>query len=236
MSLRRQKQKSFRINEKQLQKLKTSSKKITILEKKSKYEQFRGKIDNSSVVVYKGKHGLTLVIQNFSRKVEKKIEGIIGKEKRKIIEIDDTGWGEPVGGVFIIGRDIESGKFSKEEIPVEFFQKGKFKSGAYSIEAVKAVNKILDDLNVTPNKNFIRICSGTIFSQVYKFLEKNGYSYEITKIRGETQKLAEKIFNQYLEKINCPRGYKRMIKWLETNPNERRMYAKTGWKKMIMKY
>jgi len=222
-------QKTFVISKEQLEKLK-KAKIIDRSNLKSEYEQLRGKIEKSTIVVYESRHGLTLLIQNLTPVVEKRVEKIIGKETRRIIEIDDTGWGEPVGGVFIVGRDLQSGKVSKQEIHAKFFQEPKFKTGKYYIETVRAVNSILYDLNADPNRTTIKICSGTIFSQVYRFLENNGYDYKKVKIRGETQNIAKGIFDSYLKKIDCPRGYKKMKLWLKEDKEEREKYAKTGWK------
>lgn len=224
----RKKEKSFRIDEEQLGKLKQFSQ-IKKLKPKSKYEKWRGKLEKSTLVVYGGKHALTLLIQNLTPEVEKIVNKIIVGEK-KIIEIDDSGWGEPVGGVMIVGNKIGTDEHTSGEIPVKFFQREEFKSGKYYIMAVRGVNKILNKLKADPRNTKIRICSGTIFRSVYKFLEKNKYEYEKVKITGETQKLAEETFNNYLEKIGCPRGYKKMKKWLKEKPEERMKYAKTGWK------
>ncbi len=202
-------QRSFKIERAQLQELKKFSE-IEKLKKKSDYEKLRGRLGKSTLVVYDGKHGLTLLIQNLSPEAENLIKRVIGKEKKRIIEIDDSGWGEPVGGVIIMGNEIGKRKYSSEEIPVEFFQNPKFKKGDYYIKAVKAVNKILTKLKANPRDTKIRICTGTIFSNVYKFLEKNRYEYKKGKIRGETQLLAEREFNKYLKKINCSRGYREM--------------------------
>lgn len=222
-------QKSLLISEEQFEKLK-KSKILKKVDLKSEYEKLRGKIDKSTVVVYEGKHGLTLLIQNLTPLVEKKVDDIIGKERRRIIEIDDSGWGELIGGVFIVGRDLETGKVSKQEIPVNFFQEPNFKAGKYYIETIRAVNAILYELDAEPTKTLIKICPGEIFSHVYRFLENNGYECKKVKIRGETQKIAEKAFDSYLKKIGCPRGYKKMKKWLEENRKEREKYVKTGWK------
>lgn len=225
----KEKQKSFKITKEQLKKL-TKIQGIEKLSKKTEYEKFRGKLGKSTLVVYEGKRGLTLLMQNLTPEVESKVTEIIGKEKKEIIEIDDSGWGEPVGGVIIVGNKIGSGKQASEEIPVGFFQGSKFKKGDYYIMAVRCVNKILTKLKANPKDTKIRICSGTIFSNAYKFLEKNKYEYEKAKIHGETQRLAEGEFNKYLKKINCPRGYKKMKKWIKENPKERMKYVKTGWK------
>lgn len=227
-------QKSITISKEQLSKLDKSG----IVEKgktKSEYEKIRGKVGKATVVVYQSKRGQTLLIQNMTTDIEKRIERVIGKGTRRVIEIDDTGWGEPVGGVFIIGRDAQNGRISKQEIPARFFQEPKFKTGRYYIQTIRAVNKILYDLNADPTRTLIKICTGTIFSQVYRFLENNGYEYKKIKIRGETQRVAKKVFDDYLKKLGCPRGYKRMKEWIEEDAENRMKYAKSGWKEFVRK-
>lgn len=239
-------QKSIRITEAQLNKLRENFPKIGIITKPcSEYELYRGKVDRTTLVVYKGKRGITLQLQNTTKDVEDKIDQIlqikqttlfqvstekIDKEKQRIIEIDDAGWGDLIGDVFIVGRDAKTDKCIVRGISVKFFQSPYFTRKTYYKEAIRCVTEILNDFNADPGDTFIRICTGAIFSRVYPFLEEKGYSYEYFKITGKTQDLAENTFNEYLSKIGCPRGYKQMKKWLHEDYENRIRYAKSGWR------
>jgi len=209
------------------------------------YEVYRGSIDRTTLVVYEGKKGLTLQLQNTTREVEDSIDNILqvkqttlfplsheetGKEKQRIIEIDDTGWGDLIGGVFIVGRDVKTDNSIVREIPVNFFQPPQFAQKRYHKEAIRCVAEILNEFNAKPEDTSIRICTGFIFSKVYPFLKEKGYSSEYSKITGKTQDLAENTFNEYLSRIGCPRGYKEMGEWLSKDYDNRIKYAKTGWK------
>lgn len=239
-------QKSIKITETQLNKLRGEFPKIGVITKpSSEYELYRGIVNGTTLVVYKGKKGITLQFQNTIKGVEDKINQILqikqttlppfsidrkDKEKQRIIEIDDTGWGDLIGSVFIVGRDVKTDNYIVREIPVKFFQIPEFEQKRCYKEAIRCVTEILNEFNANPEDTFIHICTGAIFSRVYKFLEEKGYSYEYSKIAGKTQDLAENIFNEYLSKTGCPRGYKQMKKWLHEDYETRIKYAKTGWK------
>lgn len=243
--------KTIKITKVQLDVLKEKFPKIGMsIEPIGEYEIYRGKVNTTTLVVYQGKKGITLQLQNSTKDVEDNINKIlqieqttifsfspeekISKEKQKIIEIDDSGWGDIIGGVFIVGYDVSADNTAVREIPVEFFQGDLFRKKLYMYQTVKCVEHILKTLNAHPKDTMIHICRGTIFSKVPSYLNMNGYNFGYFKITGKTQELAENAFNNYLSKIGCPRGYYQMKKWLSEGEN-RINYAKTGWREFNRK-
>jgi hypothetical protein len=62
------------------------------------------------------------------------------------IQIDDAGWGSPIGGVLIAGYRPETGEFAVAEIAVAHFQPPRFQRRTYLDGAVDATRQVLDML------------------------------------------------------------------------------------------
>ena len=77
------------------------------------------------------------------------------------IQIDDQGWGTPVGGVGIIILRKETGEIYYDIIPVENFNLTNFKKKTYLASARKIVEQGFLKLLVGKDED-IEICSGCI--------------------------------------------------------------------------
>lgn len=161
------------------------------------------------------------------------------------IEVDDAGWGDPIGGCIIVLRRIETGENHIGEIPLQLFQNDEFKRKKYLDEAYRIVLDGLKKLNVSKNEK-VKICSGYVLSRARIRLIKDGYRVEISKIVGETQILAEETYLKTLEKYGVDSSkftltsgalrFRKLIEWVLEDPVIRVRYVKSGWKALKKKW
>jgi hypothetical protein len=155
-----------------------------------------------------------------------------------VIEVDDSGWGDLIGGVVIVMRRVETNEKFADEIPLELFQGEEFKYQTYLRYATQIILEGLDELEV-PKSEPIHICTGYIFKSAKEILEDLGYSVKEVKIIGETQEQAEEEFLKSLEKrgigvaenLRNIRSFPKFLQWVQENLEYREKYVKTGWEK-----
>jgi hypothetical protein len=161
-----------------------------------------------------------------------------------MIQIDDAGWGSPIGGVLIAGYRPETGEFAVAEIAVAHFQPPRFQRRTYLDGAVDATRQVLDML-ASPADERVEICSGFVHGKTHAWLAESGRPWEIIKVKGPLQQLIEDALANYLRGLGFepPKSteqygalFYQAIKWLKDgNLNragmnaERLRVAKTGW-------
>jgi len=154
-----------------------------------------------------------------------------------VIEIDDSGWGDLIGGVVIVLRRVETNECYKGEIPIEFFRAKEFKYKIYLRYTTQIILEGLDVLKALKTEP-IHICTGYIFSHAKDTLNELGYTVKEVKITGSTQQLAEKSFIESLVKkdvgsydeIARMRSFNGFKEWLNEDLYNREKYVKSGWK------
>jgi len=153
------------------------------------------------------------------------------------IEIDDAGWGDLVGGCFIVLRRVETGQSYAGEIPVELFQEQAFREKQYLTRAWEIVSEGLEALEVDLVEP-IRVCTGYVLSTVRRHLITKGYSVTPTRIVGETQELAEQTYVRSLRKLGITElttsagggRFRPLLEWVQKDLNQRERFVKTGWR------
>jgi hypothetical protein len=154
-----------------------------------------------------------------------------------VIEVDDSGWGDLIGGVVIVLRRLETNEHYIGEIPPELFKSKEFKYKTYLRYATQIILNGFNELNV-PTAEPIHICTGYIFEHAKDTLRELGYDILDVKIQGRTQGLAEKAFIEslielgvgtYIE-IASMRSFKGFLKWVKSDLSNRERFVKTGWK------
>lgn len=162
------------------------------------------------------------------------------------IQIDDQGWGTPVGGVGIIVLRKETEELFYDIVPIKHFRIERFKKKTYLASSRSIVEKGFMELNVTKDEE-IEICSGCIHDMTAEWLEKKGYKFTVTKIDGLAQEKGEKLFNDYLRSLGPPAPpeiieetvdeYKAqffyLMNWVREDLEGRKHLCKTGWKYFI---
>lgn len=90
-------------------------------------------------------------------------------------------------------RRVETGETYVGEVPLELFRGEAFKGQLYLERVAELVLRGVEALNVSKEEP-IRICKGYVLSKAREVLEERGFKVVHTRIRGETQALAEGEF------------------------------------------
>jgi hypothetical protein len=159
----------------------------------------------------------------------------------KKVYIDDSMWGELLGGVIIGFLFVEDGKkedsLTSEYVDVRFFQGKDFANKIYLDEGFKKVLKVFEQNHVS-NSDDIYLCRGYFTSEIGKRLVKLGYHIFLIEITGKLQdylvsqnhaKLREIINDDDLFKKPGAQ-FNKLVNWVNLNLNNREKYVKTGWK------
>ena len=119
------------------------------------------------------------------------------------IQIDDQGWGTPVGGVGIIVLRKETEEVYYDIVPIEHFNLETFKKKTYLDSARDIVEAGFGKLKV-PKDEEIEICSGCIHDKTAEWLKSEDYRFTVTKINGLAQRKGEELFMEYLRELGVP--------------------------------
>lgn len=156
-----------------------------------------------------------------------------------MLEIDDSGWGCPIGGVLIGVLRRETEEYLTGIIPVSFFQED-FKKGAYLLKARNLTKNLISRLKVGPREQII-VCPGPLFREFRTFLFEEGFNFQVRTIGDPLQSLLEKSFAQYLNSIGVPqeilaqgafhpsRRFRALLRWVAEDYPQRIRLCKTGW-------
>ena len=90
-----------------------------------------------------------------------------------VVEVDDSGWGDLLGGVIIVMRRVGTDESFSDEIPIELFQ-ADFKYKIYLRKAIEIILNGLDQLKIKKNEP-IHICTGYVFTDAGETLKELGY-------------------------------------------------------------
>ena len=154
-----------------------------------------------------------------------------------VVEIDDSGWGDLIGGAVIVMRRLSTHEKFVGEVTIEAFQGLAFKAKAYLPHVLRIVREGAEALNIEKDEP-IHICTGYILSEVRKALDNEGYNVIPSRIVGETQKMAEAEFIKYLSRLGVGtpnyvkelRGFNNFLTWVLRDVDKREHLVKTGWK------
>jgi len=154
-----------------------------------------------------------------------------------VVEVDDSGWGDLVGGAVIVMRRLGTNEKYVGEVPVEAFQGPSFKAKAYLPHVLRIVREGAEVLNITKNEP-IHVCTGYILSEVRKLLANEGYKVVPSRIVNVTQKLAEEEYVKHLSRLGVGtpdqaqklRGFDSFLSWVLRDVDKRERFVKTGWK------
>jgi hypothetical protein len=153
-----------------------------------------------------------------------------------VIEADDSGWGDLLGGVVIVLRRVETDERYVDLIPLSYFREPDFKYQEYLRVATQIILEGLDALEASQTEE-VHVCTGYVLSSAREGLKELGYTVREVKIVGATQELAESEFIKSLarmgvgepEKIASMRSFRGFLDWVKGDPEVREKYVKTGW-------
>lgn len=170
---------------------------------------------------------------------------------KSLIQIDDSGWGFPIGGVmvgcYITGKDFKP-YYDSRIVNVSFFQGQMFENKYYLSKYTDEGLNLLDNAGTKPETHRVEICTGYINSELKEELRTRGYSVEVKEIKGELQNLLEDDFKSYIKRliktdiyydpkecgggIEISRRYSEVVAFAEKNCPH---FLKTGWKSLKAK-
>jgi len=174
-------------------------------------------------------------------------------ESRRIISIDDSGWGFPIGGTLVGLHDSLDNSLHYGEVAVAYYQNPHFEGKAYLWAAANAVVKLLGKLQHPGADIFdprtvtvqFKVCTGYVNIGIVKELRERGFRVETCAIGEPLQSALEKQHREYIKcltnadvyydpkdlgKSNIGRAYSDAVEWIEKN--NAWSIAKTGWKSM----
>ena len=154
-----------------------------------------------------------------------------------VVEVDDSGWGDLVGGAIIVMRRVGTNERYVGEVPVEMFQGTSFKTKAYLHHVLRIVREGAEVLGITKDEP-VHVCTGYILSEVRKALANEGYIVVPSRITGVTQDFAEEEYAKHLSRLGVGtpdqarklRGFDSFLAWVLRDVDKREHLVKTGWK------
>ena len=160
--------------------------------------------------------------------------------KNLVVEVDDSGWGDLIGGVVIVMRRVETDESHVGEVPLEMFQGNEFKYKMYLRATTMIILNGIDELNIRKSES-LHICTGYIFTSAKETLREIGYNVVESRITGRTQELAEEEFLKSLKRLGLGsidylrkiRSFNGFLKWVKEDLPGRERYVKTGWKSWV---
>ena len=153
------------------------------------------------------------------------------------IQIDDAGWGDPIGGVVLGILRIHTSEYLVKEIEVTHFQGENFTRKTFLGRGLELVLEALKCLKVSLDEP-IEVCRGTVLDGVREGLKMKGYTVVPTKIEGRLQELVETTFVNILAehgingvpRVSGKERFFQQLEWIQADLKHRERYAKTGWK------
>ena len=154
-----------------------------------------------------------------------------------VVEVDDSGWGDLVGGAVIVMRRVGTNERYVGEVPLETFQGQAFKAKAYLPHVLRIVREGAEALSIDKDEP-VHVCTGYILSEVRKALTNEGYKVVPSRIVGATQELAEEEYIKHLSRLGVGtpdqakrlRGFNSSLAWVLRDVDKRERLVKTGWK------
>lgn len=154
-----------------------------------------------------------------------------------VIEVDDAGWGDLIGGTVIVMRRVESDERFVGEVPLKSFQGTAFSEKQYLFEVLRVVREGIITLSVSQDE-LVKVCTGYILSGVRDALVNEGFKVAPTRIIGVTQEYAEEEYVKSLVRlgvgsfsdVKAMRSFKGFLNWVLRNLEKRERFVKTGWK------
>lgn len=175
---------------------------------------------------------------------------------KKVIEIDDAGWGDLVGGVFISVMRMDTFEHVTGEVKLPFFQGRAFEKKEYLSQCWNIIKNGLWELEVEPDEFEIHMCQGFVFTEAENCLLADGWEVKRRRIAGSLQNIVENAYRQHVISLGfdkflpmeqgmyerkkrdrtkelTSRGkfrFFQFIDWIQEKPEERMGYVKTGWR------
>lgn len=158
---------------------------------------------NFNLQVYKNKKGHLTLVTTDVQIVRQLLEG---KEKtsdvgKRIILIDDSGWGFPLGGILCGAYDSQTKNFYVKEIETDFFQGEKYQNKLYLDRYKERAVEILNEIKPNPTETIIKICTGYVNTKAKDILREMGFLVEAEEIGEPLQSWLESQHKEYVIRL-----------------------------------
>ncbi len=154
-----------------------------------------------------------------------------------VVEVDDSGWGDLIGGAVIVMRRLGKNDKYVGEVPVEAFQGNAFNEKEYLKHVLRIVREGVEALGIKKDEP-VHVCTGYILSEVRKALTNEGFNVVPSRIVGATQEFAEDEYIKHMSRLGVGspaearriRGFDASLAWVLRDVDKREHLVKTGWK------
>ncbi len=156
---------------------------------------------------------------------------------KKVISIDDAGWGDLILGVVVgaLNLDLPEARYMERRIPVSSFQSPNFEEKKYLDDAVRIADKIIAVTQPDAETTF-NVRSGYVLSSIRGYLRGRGFRVEEVEVTGELQEKVERGYIRWCKAMEIPverlenRGrFWTFLEWVRESPKFREKFVKTGW-------
>ncbi len=155
--------------------------------------------------VYERKNGVLTLVTNDFETLENLLQGKerVSEEGKRIIAMDDSGWGYPLGGVLCGAHDSETGQKYWREIEVAHFQGTNFRPRkTYLQRYAERALEIVYEIKPEPQKTIVRICTGYINTKARQALrERDFFVVEVDEIGEPLQSWLERRHKEYIKDL-----------------------------------
>ncbi len=195
-----------------------------------------------NVKVFKNKNGELSLVTNDEETLKRMLRNERPAKKERILFIDDSGVGFPLGGALVGVYDTKTDRILTDTVGVDFFQGESFQKKTYCDEYAKKAFRLVKKFGADPRDTKIEICTGYINTQARELLRRKGFQVEVGEIGEPLQTELERIHGDYIKSLGYDRyfdpktmsdkeiskRFNAVVDWIKDND---KMYlAKTGWK------
>jgi hypothetical protein len=160
---------------------------------------------NFRVSIYQGRKGYSLVstcVHELEELISRRNPW--DKKAKRIIQIDDAGYGLTIAGVMIGLYDRQNDKIHTEIIPSEIFRRDK---QVYLRAVTQACLILLKRIGIKKDGTIIEMCTSYVFTDARERLRKAGWDVRSAQIKGYFQDKLEAEYKKYLkEEFEIPDG------------------------------
>lgn len=153
---------------------------------------------NFRVSIYQGRKGYS-VVSTCKHELQELISGRNpwNKKAKRIVQIDDAGFGCIIAGVMIGLYDRHNGKIYSEIIPPEIFRKDQ---QIYLRAVTQACFNLLERIRIKQESTIIEMCTSYVFTDAREKLREVGWDVRSAQITGYFQDRLEAEYKKYLKK------------------------------------
>lgn len=157
-----------------------------------------------NIQVYENSEGRLTLVTNDQDTLDGLLEGRepVSLEGKRIIQIDDSGWGFPLGGVLCGAHDSEIDRTIVREVEVEYFQGERYQRKEYLDRFRDRALEIVSMLSPSIDSTVIKICTGYVNIEAKKALREQNFALvQVDEIGEPLQTKLEEQNRRYIKQL-----------------------------------